>query len=240
MKRWCGTHVGGARRHRRRFRAPARADRRSAFPCLHAAVPAPTGRTGRRSAVPCPPAAAPGGLRAEGGATPPLSDAPCAGRRPARAGVKVGGLFLRPASAVPLVFALADLDVNAPGGELLSVRAEGDGARLGRRQIQAGGWAEFDSVRQVHRPALGSGSDWPSENAGSHRSVGPCGFRGPLGPRCRSETGAPSRANCGTSHASLAACGRDAGLETGAASRQSVGSSSFRAAFAMRLTRRIR
>ena len=39
MKRWCGTHVGRARRHRRRFRAPARADRRSAFPCLRPALP---------------------------------------------------------------------------------------------------------------------------------------------------------------------------------------------------------
>ena len=34
MKRWCGTHVGRAGGHWRRFRAPARADRRSAFPCL--------------------------------------------------------------------------------------------------------------------------------------------------------------------------------------------------------------
>ena len=33
MKRWCGIHVRRARRHQRRFRAPARADRRSAFPC---------------------------------------------------------------------------------------------------------------------------------------------------------------------------------------------------------------
>ena len=32
-KRWRGTHIGRARRHRCRFRAPARADRSSAFPC---------------------------------------------------------------------------------------------------------------------------------------------------------------------------------------------------------------
>ena len=34
----CG-RLGRARRHRRRFRAPARADRRSAFPCLRPALP---------------------------------------------------------------------------------------------------------------------------------------------------------------------------------------------------------
>ena len=36
MKRWCGTHVGRARRHWRGFRAPARADQRSAVPCQRA------------------------------------------------------------------------------------------------------------------------------------------------------------------------------------------------------------
>ena len=35
----CGSPLGRARRHRRRFRAPARADRRSAFPCLRPALP---------------------------------------------------------------------------------------------------------------------------------------------------------------------------------------------------------
>ena len=35
-KRWCGTHIGRARRHRCRFRAPARADRRSAFQAVPA------------------------------------------------------------------------------------------------------------------------------------------------------------------------------------------------------------
>ncbi len=38
-KRWCDTHGGRAQRHRRGFRAPARADRRSAFPGLRAAPP---------------------------------------------------------------------------------------------------------------------------------------------------------------------------------------------------------
>ena len=38
-KRWCDTHGGRASRHWRWFRAPARADRRSAFPGLRAAPP---------------------------------------------------------------------------------------------------------------------------------------------------------------------------------------------------------
>ena len=38
-KRWCGTHGGRAQRHQCWFRAPARADRRSAFPGLRAALP---------------------------------------------------------------------------------------------------------------------------------------------------------------------------------------------------------
>ena len=45
---WCGIHVGRAQRHQRRFRAPARADRRSAFPGLRRrSARWGTGREGR-------------------------------------------------------------------------------------------------------------------------------------------------------------------------------------------------
>ena len=52
MKRWCGIHVGRTRRHQRRFRAPARADRRSAqFSRWGAPLRPASGRLGFRRGI---------------------------------------------------------------------------------------------------------------------------------------------------------------------------------------------
>ena len=65
MKGWCGTHVGRARRHRRGFRAPARADQRSAFQAVPALLPDGRYAVPRRYAPLCraPPGELPRGRR---------------------------------------------------------------------------------------------------------------------------------------------------------------------------------
>ena len=98
-------------------------------------VPAPTGRTGRRSAFPGLHAALLGGVGAERGAAPPRGDAPCAGRRPARADRR---------SAFP------GLHAALPGGvgaERSATPPLGDAPCAGRRPARADRRSAFPGLR---------------------------------------------------------------------------------------------
>ena len=98
-------------------------------------VPAPTGRTGRRSAFPGLHAALLGGVGAERGAAPPRGDAPCAGRRPARADRR---------SAFPGLHAAL---LGGVGAERSATPPLGDAPCAGRRPARADRRSAFPGLR---------------------------------------------------------------------------------------------
>ena len=202
--RGCGTHAGGARRHRHWFRAPARADRRSAFPCLRlvrqsgeaSCAGLRPARADRRSAFPC--------LRL----VRQSGEASCAGfgpRVPREVGVPCLRLVRQSGEASCAGLRPARADRMSAFPCLCLVRQSGDASCAGLRPARC-------------RPEVGV--PLPASREGEQR----CAVRWPPARACRPppgdwpEVGGPSRPRASAraavrGFAALSGCG--AGLETG-------------------------